>query len=151
MKVENMTYNAKTAFTERREIIDKLNECIEVINNIQVDMNTVTSKNEIDLPPNTPNYNVTSVTAPISGRAIINIRGKFSNNGEGYRLVGYAKNTTSEWLINTDANKDGDYLYYSAPLIIDVKAGDEIRGCAYQSSGSTLNVSMNITMMIYPM
>ena len=32
MKVENMTYNAKTAFTERREIIDKLNECINSIN-----------------------------------------------------------------------------------------------------------------------
>ena len=32
MKVENMSYNAKTAFTERREIIDKLNECINSIN-----------------------------------------------------------------------------------------------------------------------
>lgn len=60
MKVENMTYNAKTAFTERREIIDKLNECINSINtygpekirdleskNIQQDSDIVNLKTKI--------------------------------------------------------------------------------------------------------
>lgn len=113
---------------------------------------TVTAANEISLPTNAPNFNVVSVTVPISGRAIVNIRGKFGNNGVGYRLVGYAKNATSaqtEWIFNTNSNSDN--LYYSVPLIIDVNAGDVIHGCAYQTSGSTLDVSMGITMIIYPM
>ena len=124
----------------------------EVTNDLQKKMGTVTAANGINLATNTPNFDVVSVTAPISGRAVVNIRGGFANNGAGYRLVGYAKNTTSaqtEWLLNTNSN--GDYLYYSVPLIIDVNAGDVIHGCAYQTSGSTLNVSMGITMMIYPM
>ena len=123
-----------------------------VTNDLQVKMGTVTSANSANLPSASPKYDIVSVTAPISGRAVINIRGGFANNSAGYRLVGYAKNTTSvqtEWLLNTNSN--ADYLYYSVPLIIDVNAGDVIHGCAYQTSGSTLNCSMGITMMIYPM
>ena len=128
--------------------------------NVQADLNalrasimrTVTAANTINLPANTPYFDVVSVTAPITGRAIVNIRGKFGNNSAGYRLVGYAKNTTSEqteWIFNTNSNSDN--LYYSVPLIIDVNAGDVIHGCAFQTSGSTLDVTMGITMMIYPM
>lgn len=151
----NATYlgsNTATVGSDTKPVKIVNGEAVAVSKDLQVKLGTVTASNGVNLPTNTPNFDMVSVTAPISGRAVINIRGGFVNNSTGYRLVGYAKNTTSvqtEWLLN--ANSNGDYLYYSVPLIVDVNAGDVIHGCAYQTSGSTLNCSMGITMMIYPM
>ena len=122
-----------------------------VTDDLQVKMGTVTANNSVSLASNTANFAIVSVTAPIKGRAIINIRGGFTNNTTGYRLVGYSKNNpsnVSEWLLNTNAN--GDYMYYSTQVIIDVNAGDVIYGCGYQTSGTTLNCSIGITMMVFP-
>lgn len=151
----NATYlgdNTTTVGDDTKPVKIVNGQAVAVAKDLQVKLGTVTASNGVNLPTNTPNFDMVSVTAPISGRAVINIRGGFANNSAGYRLVGYTKNTTSaqtEWLLNTNSN--GDYLYYSVPLIVDVIAGDVIHGCAYQTSGSTLNCSMGITMMVYPM
>lgn len=127
-------------------------QAVAVTNDLQQKMSTVVNSNTAAVATASANYNITSVTAPASGKAIINIRGMIGNSNAGYRLIGYSKNTASsqtEWLLN--ANSNSDFFYYSTSCIVDVNAGDVIGGCVYQTSGSTLNCSMSITMMIFPM
>lgn len=89
-----------------------------------------------------PVYNLGSITAPKTGIMILTIAGSFGNNANGYRLIGFSRNSTSvleNWLFNTNANTD--VLYFSVTMMIPITQGDVIRACAYQTSGSTVGVS----------
>ena len=99
---------------------------------------------------NNANVLVTSLTATKTGKAIINARLEFSSATSGTRVAGYSINSGGTiWLANplcdpTPPNTTVVTITY----IVSVNNGDIVNIKALQTSGSTLTVNANFSLMI---
>lgn len=149
----NATYlgsNSANVGTDTKPVKIVNGQATAVTDDLQKKLVILTDNKSTNLVTSTPTFDLGEVTATKSGYAILSIRGGFQNSSTGYRLVGYSRNSTSaqeKWLTNISVTNN-DYCYYSCATIISVTQGDVIRGCFYQTSGSTLQVSSEMGLVI---
>lgn len=120
-------------------------EAVQVTDSLQIELVQLNDVFSLNLASNTAVFNLGSITASKTGSMILSISGSFGNNSQGYRLIGFSRNSTTgqeAWILNSNANSDA--FYFSVTAIVPVTAGDVIRACAYQTSGSTLGISGGI-------